>query len=147
MGVKYSDKYSVKHLNRTVDPIIASTLEDEAVINKTNKTVTCQKLHEIARNLKVQPKEVGIQAELMKLRIRECQLGLFGHEPNGKNFNIDVEISEELNSEIQQITTDGRTTCIKCWDIASKLKIKFLDVGSACEKLGIKVKYCQLDAF
>ncbi|MBF0378899.1 MAG: hypothetical protein HQK72_15675 [Desulfamplus sp.] len=147
MGVKNSDQYSMKHLNRTVDPIIASTLEKEVVIKNANKTVSCQKIHEIAQNLRVEPKDVGIQADLMKLRIKECQLGLFGHEPNGKNFNIDVEISEELNCAIQNITKDSRITCIKCWEIASKFGIERLDVGSVCEKLGIKIKYCQLNAF
>jgi hypothetical protein len=37
--------------------------------------------------------------------------------------------------------------CAAAWDIAALREIPRLEVSSACEKLGIKIKPCQLDAF
>ncbi|MBF0303752.1 MAG: hypothetical protein HQK73_11990 [Desulfamplus sp.] len=143
MGHEDAGHYAMKHNNKTTDPKIAAILEKEAV----NSTITCKKLHAIAKNLGIKPKEVGIQADLMELRLKECSLGLFGYEPDGKNLNKDIEISESLSSEIQKMAPNGRTSCIQCWEVASKLNIEKKEVGSACDKMGIKIKQCQLGAF
>ncbi len=135
--------YANKHQNRAIDIQIATTLKQET----TNSTITCAKLHNIAKSLEVKPKDIGIQADLLELRLKECSLGLFGYEPNGKNFNKDIQISDQLSSEIRRIATNGRTSCIQCWEVASKLNIEKMDIGSACEKMGIKIKNCQLGAF
>lgn len=147
MGHEDAGHYAIKHQNRNMNPKISESLAQEAVIGTANRTITCEKIHYVAQNLGVKPKEAGIQADLMELRLKDCQLGLFGYEPDGKNFNKNIKVSELLTAEIKDIAPDGRTTCIKCWEVASRLNIERIDVGSACEKMGIKIKHCQLGAF
>jgi hypothetical protein len=53
----------------------------------------------------------------------------------------------DLNEQLDITSIDGRISCLECWTIAKKLKIKRLDMGSACEKKNIKIKPCQLGAF
>ncbi|MBF0112846.1 MAG: hypothetical protein HQK74_08960 [Desulfamplus sp.] len=140
--------YAMKHKNIEQDLRIAAALETGAITSENGKkTITCEELHLISKNLGITPKEVGIQADLMELRLKECQLGLFGYEPDGKNFNKKVELSDIQLADIQAIAPDGRTTCLKCWQAAQKLNISRIDVGSMCEKMGIKIKNCQLGAF
>lgn len=143
MGHEDAGHYAMKHSDKTINPKIAALLEKEAV----NRTITCKALHDIAENLGIKPKEVGVQADLMELRLKKCSLGLFGYEPSGKNLNKDVQITEALLSEIQKISANNRTSCIQCWSVASKLNISKRDIGSACDKIGIKIKHCQLGAF
>lgn len=135
--------YAMKHQSQELNYQIASVIEKEAV----NSTITCAKVHAIAKKLGIAPKEVGIQVDLMELRIKQCGIGLFGYDPDGKNFDKNVIISDALEAEIRKIAPDSKTTCIKCWELASKLKLRRLEIGSACEKMGIKIKQCQLGAF
>ncbi|MBF0235067.1 MAG: hypothetical protein HQK65_18835 [Desulfamplus sp.] len=135
--------YSMKHPEKKLDRIIASHIEKF----EENGRIACSYVHAVSKQLGIPPKEVGVQVDLMELRINECVLGLFGYEPNGKGFNLNTNISPELKEAIEKIAPDGRTTCIACWDIAHRLKMKRLDVGSACEKLGVKIKQCQIGAF
>ncbi len=135
--------YAMKHHQKSLDPAISSHLEKSAL----DGTITCASVHRVAQSLDLSPGEVGIQMDLMELRLQECCLGLFGYEPTGKNFNKDIKVSQPFNEELEKISPEGRTTCVQCWDIARNFKIKRLDVGSACEKLGIKIKQCQLGAF
>lgn len=135
--------YSMKHQNKKLDPKISSKLENEAI----NGTITCSKVHKVARSIGIDPKEVGIQVDLMELRLKECSLGLFGYDPDGKNFDDTMEVSEPLSLEIKKIAPSGRTTCIQCWELASRVKMRRSVIGSACEKMGIKIKGCQLGAF
>ncbi|NOX34719.1 MAG: hypothetical protein GXP56_13475, partial [Deltaproteobacteria bacterium] len=93
------------------------------------------------------PLEIGVQADLIEYRIAECQLGLFGYNDGQKIIDPGIEISPELSLELDKENQDGRISCLKCWEIAKKLKIKRLDLGSACEKKNIRIKPCQLGAF
>ncbi|MBF0257557.1 MAG: hypothetical protein HQK62_01760 [Desulfamplus sp.] len=135
--------YAMKHHAKKIDAQISSALEKEAV----NSTITCDHVHAVAKSFGKEAKDVGVQVDLMELRLKQCSLGLFGYEPDGKNFDENIEVSEELCAAIKKIAPNGRTTCIQCWDIASKLETTRLEIGSACEKLGIKIKKCQLGAF
>ncbi|MBF0468868.1 MAG: hypothetical protein HQK61_08290 [Desulfamplus sp.] len=133
----------MKHQTRKPDLRISSALEKEAV----NKTITCNQVHDVAKALGISPKDAGIQADLMELRLKQCCLGLFGYEPDGKNLDKNIEVSEKLSVAIKKIAHNGTTTCIQCWKLTSELGMKHLETGSSCEKLGIKIKKCQIGAF
>jgi len=135
--------YALKHKDKIIDPDICSQIEKSA----RDGIISCSSVHKVARELELSPGEVGIQVDLMELRLKECCLGLFGYEPSGKNFDESIEVSQVLKDELGKISTNGRTTCIQCWNLARDLKIKHIDIGSSCEKLGMKIKGCQLGAF
>jgi hypothetical protein len=101
----------------------------------------------VATIFEIAPSEVGKTADLLEYRIIECQLGLFGHEPDKRIVKPAESVSEELRGRLQQYAGEGRIACMSCWEIAQELGIERLAVSSACELMGLKVKCCQLGAF
>lgn len=125
---------------------------DEAISKKIhslakNGIVPCATAHRIAKDFGVLPLEIGVQIDLLEYRISQCQNGLFGYTPKTKKINPDIEVSKELKDALDEANTDNRISCAGCWKIAATLKIKKVAVASACEKMDIKIKPCQLGAF
>lgn len=113
----------------------------------SDETVPCAVAFKIASELDVAPELVGKTADLLELRLRKCQMGLFGYEPNKRIVKPAETVSEELESCIGKELTDNRLSCRKAWEIAKKLGLGKMAVSSACERLGIKINACQLGAF
>ena len=135
--------YAKKHQNVEID----KDIEEKLKKNSEEGNISCPMVHSIAKTLSTTPDNIGVQADLLEMRILHCQIGLFGWEPLGKLIDKSIEISESLEQELEKNIKDNRITCSGCWDIAKKLKIKKLDVASACEKKGVKIKKCQIGAF
>ncbi|MCF8045765.1 MAG: hypothetical protein K9J83_07875 [Desulfarculaceae bacterium] len=135
--------YAKKHPNESIDPNVKTLLEQKA----ENGTISCVNAHSVADKAGITPEQVGIQADLLELRVVKCRLGLFGHSPEGKHLDPDVELSPELEQKLENSSKNGRITCRDCWKIADGMKIKRNRVGSACDKKNIKIKQCQLGAF
>ena len=135
--------YAKKHADQSIDPELKPLLEEKA----DNGTISCVNLHSVADRSGITPEKAGVQADLLELRLVKCQLGLFGHEPEGKNLDPNVTITPELDQKLDNSSGGGRITCRDCWKIADGMKIKRNLVGSACDKKGLKVKQCQLGAF
>ncbi len=113
--------------------------------------VSCATMHKIARELEVQPLEVGDIATALDIRASECQVGLFGHGPIGEGKGCVVEsgmdVSDELADRIRGALTGGRLSCATAWEIASEFKLTRLDLGNAAETLDIRISPCQLGFF
>ena len=43
--------------------------------------------------------------------------------------------------------TEERIDCLSCWEIARSLGMEKIAVAAACERLGLKVRNCQIGAF
>jgi len=141
----HSDKgnYAAKHQGKKIDEQISSSIK---LLSKEN-TLTCAMAHKIAKKLGVSQQEIGIQTDLLEFRITMCQLGLFGYAGGTKKLDPDFNIPEQMEEVINKADNDGCISCFECWNIAKDLKTEKLDVASACEKKGIKIKPCQLGAF
>jgi len=136
--------YATKHPEgTTVSSQILSALDEKV----SDRKISCILAHEIAQNLEVSPKEVGIALDLRELKLGECQLGLFGHTPGGKSLKTVENVPPDLENTIKELTENNKISCCNCWDVAEKLDIPRLDVASACEKMGLKIGPCQLGAF
>ncbi len=136
--------YSAKHPHGTpADPALAAALTQTAQDGR----VSCTAAHELAAAFKVAPAEVGKTADLLELRIVECQMGLFGYSPEKRIVKPADEVSDELRDSLQRYAANGRISCATCWKIADDLGLEKMTVSSACERLGIKVRHCQLGAF
>ena len=135
--------YADKHQGKSIDPAISKRINSLA----DDGNLTCSAAHKIAKEVGISALEIGVQTDLMEFRISQCQLGLFGYFPEKKRINPDIEISKDLMAALDKANRDGKISCSKCWEISKALKIKKLDLGSACEKKGIRIKPCQLGAF
>lgn len=56
-------------------------------------------------------------------------------------------MSETIKQEIQKRAIDGRIDCAVARKIAEDLGVTYKEVGEAADKLGIKIKACQLGCF
>jgi len=124
---------------------------DENILNRVkgaahDGTITCAAAHQIADALKVPPAEIGFTIDYLEIRLRGCQLGLFGY-PQGRIVKPAETVSDELKDEIHARLIDGYLSCAEAWDIAGRMNISRRGIADACEKLGIKIKRCQLGAF
>lgn len=143
MGHQDRGHYAKKHPDHKINPEIADKINASAL----DGMIHCASAHRIAKTIGCSVSEIGVQADLLELRIARCQMGLFGYGPGKKNFNPDVQVSESLKNDILNSQKQGRIPCRKCWDMAKTHKISRRDMGSACEKLEIRIKPCQLGAF
>lgn len=136
--------YAKKHpADKEVDPDIVKAIEEKVSDNK----ITCTAAHKTAENTGAKPGEVGFTLDMMEIRIIRCQMGIFGYKPEKKIVKPMDIVPDELESAIKYRLDNGKLTCSSAWEIAEYLGRPKMDVSSACEKLGIKIKQCQLGAF
>jgi len=125
-----------------------NSLIDKEILNRvTDNELSCKTAFEIAGKLNIQAKDIGEAADRLKIRLVNCQLGLFGHKPDKKILKARETVSEELKAAIHKSLTGGKLSCMKSWEIAADLRISRFSVSCSCEALGIKIKECQLGAF
>ena len=136
--------YAKKHSReREVDKSLA-----EAVKKRSgNEKMACAVAFDIAENLGVSPAEVGFTIDMLEIRLIKCQLGLFGYESGKKIVQAAENVSESLEKAIRAEVSGEKLSCSTAWKIADEFRIGKMEVSSACETLGIKIKPCQLGAF
>lgn len=135
--------YADKHPGKTTDPVMVEKLE---TLRQQNQ-ITCAAAHRAATELDVSPSDIGVQMDLMELRLVKCQLGLFGHTSDAGPVDKDIQVPNDLKARLVNTAREGRISCKDSWDIAGEFKISRKDMGAACEKLGLRIKPCQLGAF
>jgi hypothetical protein len=143
----YSGKYAAKHppdtsLNRQI-------AEEIRKISSVNG-LSCVTAEEISKELEVDMSAVGIAADLMEIKIKRCQLGLFGYDkkPNhGKDIQAAGTVPDEMKKILEETAENGAVTCVALWTIARRLGVKRKAVSTACETLNLKIRACQLGAF
>lgn len=122
---------------------ITEILKQAAADNK----ITCAQAFAISQKQSVFPDLLGVAMNEAKIRICECQMGLFGCGSGNKAVKPAESVSAELEDLIFSYLADGRLECQAAWNIAAELKIRKIDVASACESMKIKINKCQLGAF
>lgn len=135
--------YAGKHPQREIDPVVVEKLEKL----KDKNQITCAAAHRVASDLNISPKEVGVQVDLMELRLVQCQLGLFGHTPGSGQSDKEIRVPDDLKLRLEKATKEGRISCKACWDIAKEFKMSRMDIGSVCKKIDLRIKPCQLGTF
>jgi hypothetical protein len=139
-----ADRYAAKHPEgRTLNKKIAEAVRKRAA----NGEINCADASAIAENLRVDMLEVGVTIDVLEIRLKRCQLGLFGFGQKKVIVEPAVKVSAELEKAIRGALADGRLPCLAAWKIADGMGIARMDVSSACEALKIKIKPCQLGAF
>ncbi|MCF6247424.1 MAG: hypothetical protein L3J69_08695 [Desulfobacula sp.] len=143
--MSHQDKghFAAKHENKSIEPTVSADIQKSGKDN----CLTCAAAHLIAKRLSLSPTQVGVQTDLLEYRITDCQMGLFGFLDKKKRIDPNINIPGDLEKELDKKNEDGRISCLECWNIAKQMKVKKLDIGSACEKKKIRIKPCQLGAF
>jgi hypothetical protein len=147
MTHEYAGKYALKHSPGTKpDEQIAKAIREKA----PGGELACAVAEKIAKDLRVGIPEVGVTADLLEMKIKKCQLGLFGwgKKPgHGKDIRATDSLSAEMKSALKEATENDVVTCAAAWAIADQLGTERRAVSAACETLGLKIRKCQLGAF
>jgi hypothetical protein len=139
-----ADRYAAKHPgDKKLDKRVADAVQKRA----KGAEINCDDATAISENLRVDMLKVGETLDLLEIRLRRCQLGLFGYV--GKKLIVEpaATVSTKLEKAIRGNLADGRLSCASAWEIADGMGIARMDVTSACEALKIRIKPCQLGAF
>jgi len=126
---------------------MSTELEEKIKSSLVDDRLPCTVAFDIARELKVNRKEIGDEANRLNIKISNCQLGFF---IKGKATHDDLggkEIKQSLVDEIQSSLTDGHLTCPQAFRIAEKLGVVPIEVGDTATARGISVINCQLGLF
>ncbi|MBN2809737.1 MAG: hypothetical protein JXR80_09625 [Deltaproteobacteria bacterium] len=139
----HTGNYAAKHNNPEIPEALREKLKSAADDNR----LSCSKAHRLARETGFAPAEIGRAADLMELRLTECQLALFGQSRTKEKLKAAEEISPELREALLANLTNQRLPCLQAWHLAERFKLKKTEVTAACEALKIKISPCQLGAF
>lgn len=131
------------------EPLLtANPALDESIRKQAQKgELSCAGAMRIAAQFEEPIWELGQRLDAMKIRLINCQLGLYGYKPEKKIVQPAEEVSADLEEEIRQALEEKYLPCIAAWAIAKRRGIPKMAVSSACETLKIKIKPCQLGAF
>jgi len=140
-------KYALKHPPDTKpNEQIAKAIREKS----PGGELACGMGEKISKLLKVDISEVGITADLLEMKIKKCQLGLFGwgkKPSHGKDVHAADSVSVELKSALEEVAENGGVTCAALWVIADRLGAERKVVSAACDTLRLKIRKCQLGAF
>jgi hypothetical protein len=115
-------------------------------------TLTCAAAFEVAEELKVPRLVVGQGADVLRIPLSRCQLGLFGYPGESKIWETgsytEPVIPPHLVEAIQG-TRDrsGRISCEALMAIADRFGVLRAVAGRAADRAGVRIKPCQLGAF
>jgi hypothetical protein len=114
--------------------------------------LSCSAAHLVAERVRVEPAQVGEEANGIEIRITRCQLGLFGFAPKKGMPGYKVvktldSPQEHATAAVEKCAADRKVACLDLWHIAEKHDLSMLDIGNIAETLEIKVSPCQLGCF
>jgi len=136
--------YAAKHKgHQEPNPVVVELLKERAADGEAS----CAVAHQIAEEVGLAPAEVGRNIDLLEIKIVKCQLGLFGYRPENRKVKPADEIEPGLEEAIKAGLKDGSLFCSEAWAIADRMGLTKMAVSSACEKLGLRIRRCQLGAF
>jgi len=144
MSLRKGKNFSPKH---GPDEKPDTLIKNEILKQTKNEKVPCAVAFNISKTLQISPETVGKTADLMNFRLTKCQLGLFGYQPKKKIVKPQDSIKVDVKDAVSDALVQGRLSCKRAWDIASRLHVSKMTVSGACEAMGVKIKSCQLGAF
>jgi len=113
--------------------------------------LTCHQAHTIAKELGVDPLDVGRAADEVGIRVSRCLLGLFGYGSKAtgthKIVRPTAQVPPSLEAALRAETGEDGLTCLSVWQVADRLGLSRLKVSNAVEGLGLRVSHCQLGCF
>jgi hypothetical protein len=127
-------------------------VEAEIASRLRNGMLDCRAAFEAAEQLDVPPARVGRTMDALRLRLTECQIGLFGYPGKAKGWEA-AEVAALLvpagleDDLLAARAADGSISCPAIWKAAAKNGVSRLQAGYAADRLKIRIKHCPLGAF
>jgi hypothetical protein len=140
--------------DKTVDPT-ARVDEDLAEMIRgrlQGGKLACSTAFDLAEERGIPRLEVGRTADFLSVHLTRCQLGLFGY-PDKTKFWETNEIRDSPRpaglDEAILATRDKHNviSCAALMAIAERFGLDKVQAGYAADRLGVRVKHCQLGAF
>ena len=112
----------------------------------------CAAAHAAADALGVAPIEVGRTADQLRIRLTSCRLGLYGFPGHGKGWEATGAASLPVPDGLEEALRAARDArgeigCDRLWREAERFSVPLIQVGYLADRLGIKIRRCQLGAF
>jgi len=131
-----------------VDTTIAATIARRL----EGGMLPCAAACALATELGCAPAVVGATADALRISLTECQVGLFGYPGHAKGWDAAgvaaLPASAALEAALLAARNDrGELTCLAVWKAAERAGSSRMQAGYVAERLGIKIRDCQLGAF
>ena len=127
--------------------MVAKRIRDAVEEQAQDGKLSCNAAFGVAEELTVNPQLVGAAADELGVRLRRCQLGLFGYNGEDSIVHPAESVAPELETAIQEGLVVGRLPCAVAWALANRFGLPKLELANAAEKLDIRIGQCQLGAF
>lgn len=130
------------------DPRIA----DDVRARLRDGMLSCRAAFESAAWLKVPPARIGRTADALRLRLTECQIGLFGFPGHAKGWAAagveSLIVPPGLEASLRAaLGPDGAISCLAIWKAAEANGVSRMQAGFIADRLGLRIRHCQLGAF
>ena len=115
-GKRFADKH---------DPNIKpdGSITSEILKHTQHAEISCDDAFQVAEILGVSANLVGMNADLIDVKLIKCELGLFGYRPRKNIVPPQTEVDPELKDAILDARINGKLPCKIAWEIASRLNI------------------------
>ncbi len=115
-------------------------------------TLSCAEAFAVADGAGVSPLDVGRTADILRVKLSHCQLGLFGYPGQGKGWDRSGagtgSAPDGLEAAIKRRAgREARIACSDLWELAELYGVPRILAGDAADRIGIRVIACQLGAF
>jgi len=106
----------------------------------------------VAEEIACPPIMVGQTADVLAIRLTSCQLGLFGYPGHTKGWEAAGIAELPVPAGLEQALGEGRKErgdigCLELWRLAERFSVSRIHVGYLADRLGIRIRRCQLGAF
>jgi hypothetical protein len=130
------------------DEQIAAAIQPRLV----DGVLPCSAAMEIPEELDCLSAAVGQTADALAIHLTRCQLGLFGYPGHAKGWESAGVKDLPVPAGIEQALREGRDEqgdlrCLVLWRMAERFGVSRMQVGYLADRLGIKIRCCQLGAF
>ena len=130
---------------------------DEALVKEIRGRLqggklACAAAFNVAEERGLSRLEVGRTADVVSIHLTLCQLGLFGYPDKAKFWQSNPVQDPASTAGLDEaiLATRDRNNVISCSSlmaIAGRFSLSFVQVGFEADRLGVKVKHCQLGSF
>ena len=126
---------------------MSTELEEKIVSSLVKDRLSCPVALNIAKDLKVNPKQVGDTANKLEKKVANCQLGFFKFEKPSHDELVGTQLNKALAEEIEASLVNDRLACAVAFKIGQNLNVTLKEVGDTANKLNKRIVSCQLGLF